>query len=229
MGGDEDLRELVKGLVERVEQLERDVADRDAIIGQQQRRIDDLESRGKRDSRTSSRPPSSDAPWSKRRRRRKPPSGKQQGAQPGHAGTTRPLADADDVDEIIDHEPDACTRCGHADLERLERPPHRYQVSEIPQQLITLVEHRLHRARCRRCGETVTAPLPGGATKSAFGPRLQALTASLSGVYRLSRREVTRLLSEVFGVSMSPGTVSAIEERASRALSTAHAVTRPCL
>lgn len=223
MGSDDDLRDLVKGLVVRVDQLERAVAERDAVIGQQQRRIEDLEGRVKRDSRTSSKPPSSDAPWSKRRRDRKPPSEKKRGAQPGHPGTTRPLVDEGDVDKIQDHHPDACSACGHDELVPLARSPHRHQVSEIPPQLVTIVEHRLHRALCRRCGETVTAPLPAGVTRSPFGPRLQALVASFSGVYRLSRREARRLLTEVFGVTMSPGTVSAIEARVSDALSVAHA------
>ncbi len=211
----DDLRGLIaelRGLVVELRETTR----------RQAARIEELESRLKRDSRTSSRPPSSDAPWSKRRRGRKPPSEKKQGAQPGHAGTTRELVDEDQVDDVQDHRPSECHVCGHDEFEVLDRPAHRHQVWEIPAVLVRVTEHRLHRARCRGCGEVVPAPLPDGVTKSNFGPRLTALAGSLSGVYRMSRREVPRLLSEVFGVSMSPGTVSAIEGRLSDALSLPH-------
>ncbi len=223
MGGGGDLRELVEGLVRRVDDLEHEVAKRDEVIERQASRIDDLESRLRRDSRTSSRPPSSDPPWGKKRRERKPPSKKRQGAQPGHTGTTRKLIDESEVDSVEDHRPSECSVCGSSELELLTRPPHRHQVFEIPPRLVEVTEHRLHRARCRDCEETTTAPLPAGVTRSPFGPRLCALTAGLVGVFRLSRREVSLLLRDVIGVSMSPGTVSAIEERVSGALGTAHA------
>jgi len=227
--GENDLRDLVERLTRRVDTQDETIAEQGETIVElretnqrQASRIEELESRVKRDSRTSSRPPSSDAPGSKKRRRRKPPSDKRQGGQPGHEGKTRKLVDAEEVDDVEDHRPAECGNCGHDELDALGRPPHRHQVWEIPPVLVRVTEYRLHRARCRRCGETVAAALPDGVTKSAFGPRLSALAAALSGVYRVSRREASRLLAEVFGVSMSPGTVSAIEGRISDALSLPH-------
>jgi len=226
VGDIDDILERMEALIGRVGDLETRLAESEqekrelaAVVERQQQRIDDLESRVKRDSRNSSKPPSSDAPWSKRRKKRKPPSGKKQGGQPGHEGKTRELADEGEVDEIQDHHPATCSQCGSGDLTLLPRPPHRHQVWEIPVDLVSVTEHRLHRALCNDCGETVAAPLPDGVTKSAFGPRLSALTAALSGVYRVSRREVSRFMAEVVGVSMSPGTVSAIEGRVGDALS----------
>jgi transposase len=70
----DDLRELVERLVERVDAQQR-------VIERQQAEIEDLRSRLKKDSRNSSRPPSSDAPWSKRRGSRKPASDKPQGGR----------------------------------------------------------------------------------------------------------------------------------------------------
>jgi transposase len=49
------------------------------------------------------------------------------------------------------------------------------------------------------------------------GPRLTALTAQLSGGYRLSRRETAALLSEVLSVPICKGTVHACCERVSDA------------
>ncbi len=227
--GESELRDLVEQLSRRLDVQDETIAAQDEKIAEQQRvierqrgEIEELRSRLKGDSRNSSRAPSSDAPWSKRRRRRRPPSDKSQGGQPGHEGRTRRLVDEDDVDDVEDHLPSECSRCGGTDLEPLARRPHRHQVWEIPRVLVSVTEHRLHRSRCGECGEVVASALPEGVTKSAFGPRLSALAASLSGVYRVSRREVSRLLSEVFGVTMSPGTVSAIEGRLGEGLSLPH-------
>lgn len=38
------------------------------------------------------------------------------GAQPGHSGNAREPTPAEDVDDVVDHEPDRCTRCGHDEL-----------------------------------------------------------------------------------------------------------------
>jgi transposase len=45
----------------------------------------------------------------------------------------------------------------------------------------------------------------------------------LTGAYHLSRRKTQRLLEELFGIAVSLGAVSAMEQRASEALATAHA------
>src|SRR5690606_4559181 len=52
----------------------------------------------------------------------------------------------------------------------------------------------------------------------AFGPRLMAVVAMLTGVYHLSRRQTVRLLWELLGVRMSLGAVSAIEKRVADAV-----------
>jgi transposase len=184
----------------------------------QQREIEELKARLGRNSGNSSKPPSSDGPWSKRRKRRRPSSGKKQGGQPGHPGKTRELVDEDEVDDVVDHEPKECSQCGCRDLLADGPAPRRHQVVEIPPLVATITEHRLHRRICASCGEEIVAALPPDVPRSAFGPRLQALTATLVAGYRLSRSETSRLLSEAFGVSMSVGSVSAIEHRMSRAL-----------
>ncbi len=168
---------MVEGLLAWIEELERREA-------KHLRRIDELESRLKRDSRNSSRPPSSDPAWSKRRRGRRPRSGRKQGGQPGHEGTARELVDPSNVDETKEHRPDLCDACGHDDLEQGIGDPYRHQVTVLPRVLVTVREHRLHKARCRRCRAVTTAVLPDGVPTGAFGPRLTTLAGALRGVYR---------------------------------------------
>ena len=137
---DTDLRSLVEELIQRVDEQQR-------VIVKQQRRIEELEVRLKRDSRTSSRPPSSDAPWSKRRQGRKPKSPRSQGGQPGHDGQGRDLFDVSVVDEIHALTPRACGSCGHGELEMDVRKAHRHQVTVLPRRLARIVEYQLRKGR----------------------------------------------------------------------------------
>ena len=72
-------------------------------------------------------------------------------------------------------------------------------------------EHRQHSQRCPRCGKVTTAPLPDGVSRSAFGPRVTALVALLTGCYRLSKRTVVGMMKDLFGVELSLGSVTACE------------------
>jgi transposase len=71
---------------------------------------------------------------------------------------------------------------------------------------------------CPGCGKTVRAELPGGVPAGAFGPRLEAAVATLCVRNRVSRRDLVELAGELFGVSLSTGTVDAIVQRAGEAL-----------
>jgi transposase len=62
------------------------------------------------------------------------------------------------------------------------------------------------------------AELPVEVPPGAFGPRLQAAVATLAVRNRVSRRDATELLRELFGAQLSSGSVEAIVSRASAAL-----------
>lgn len=81
-----------------------------------------------------------------------------------------------------------------------------------------MTEHQLFRVACSDCGKETRAGLPNGVPSGHFGPRLVALAALLSGRYRISRRELTSLFLEGFGLKLSVGTAQALCERASEAL-----------
>jgi transposase len=56
---------------------------------------------------------------------------------------------------------------------------------------------------------------------SPFGPRLMAIMATLTGVYHVSRRRTVALLSDLLGVRVSLGALSAVEARVSKAVAPA--------
>ena len=86
-----------------------------ARIEQLSGRVEQLERQARRDSSTSSRPPSSDSPYKKKGRGRslRERGRRQPGKQPGEPGSTMKLVD--DPDEVIACPPRVCCGCG-ADL-----------------------------------------------------------------------------------------------------------------
>src|SRR5450756_2363464 len=195
------------------------LAAQDAQIAQLAARVAELEQRLNRNSRNSSTPPSQDPPGAPERRRA-PTSERSQGAQPGHPGRGRHLAPIETLNELVDHWPARC-RCGHVfcSTERAALgAPARHQVAELPPTAVILSEHRLQRLRCPECGAVTRAELPAGVPPGAFGPRLQAAVATLAVRNRVSRRDTTELLRELFGARLSAGSVAAILQRVARAL-----------
>jgi transposase len=170
--------------------------------------VQELLERLQQDSRTSSRPPSSDPP--ERERPRRQPSGRRRGGQPGHPGQTRTLVPVEDVDVVIPLKPDECARCQQP-LMGDDLQPQRHQGYEIPPITPVVTEYQLHQLVCPVCGDTTRAAWPDGVTTRAYGPRVQAITALCTGAYRLSKRTTQQLLEDLFGVTMSLGTVSTLE------------------
>ena len=199
-------------------------------------RLRRLEEQARRDSRTSSTPPSQDPPKTRAQRRaearakakelmRREGERRKAGGQPGHRGAGRDLKPEDQVDEIVDHYPEACGGCGRR-FDDEQRPPGgrfgRHQVCELPAISVLVTEHRTHQLRCRHCRARTSAGLPELVASSPFGPRLQAAVVTLTARHRLSRRGITELASDLFGAWLSTGAVDGICQRASQALAGPH-------
>jgi len=196
----------------------------DRQIQQLAARVERLEREVRKNSRNSSRPPSSDPPGQQPPRREKGRSPRSQGAQPGHEGKGRELLPCWAVDEVIEHWPERCD-CGHVfcEQERVAvREPARHQVEELPRIATMVVEHQGQRVRCPECGSEQTGELPEEVAGSAFGPRLQAAIATLAVRNRISRRDTVELCRELFGARISTGSVDQVLTRAADALELPH-------
>jgi transposase len=188
-------------------------------------RVADLEQRLNRRSHNSSTPPSADPP-SAPPRPRQAASGRRPGGQPGHPGSNRPLLTLERVDEVVDHWPERCSSCARPlrEEERIEAAaPQRHQIYELPAIAVRVSEHRLHRLRCPVCAVETRAELPACVPRGAFGPRLQAAVVTLAVRNRVSRRDTTELLGELFGAELASGSVDAIVRRAGEALEAPYA------
>jgi transposase len=128
------------------------------------------------------------------------------------------------VDQVIDYWPERCD-CGHTftETERVAGDdPMRWQVEELPVISVNVTEHRCHRVCCPGCGERRRAELPSEVAQSAFGPRFQAVIATLSVRNRISRRDVVECCEQLFSSRISTGTVDAILDRVAQALAEPH-------
>jgi len=183
-------------------------------------RVAKLEEQLGSNSTNSGKPPSSDAPKDREgrypKRRRK--SGRKRGGQKGHKGHHRALIPSDECDEIKDWYAESCKGCGSRLREDPESPFRPHQVTELPPVEPYVTEHRLHDGECDHCGRTTQCRLPAGVPTNSFGPRLTAVVALFVAAYRLSRRQVQSILTILFGVSMSLGTISKCEKRVSQAV-----------
>jgi transposase len=207
-----------------------------ARVEQHEERLARLEAQLRQDSRTSSRPPSQDPPKTRAQRRaearakakelmRQEREQRKAGGQSGHRGAGRALRPEDQVDEIVDHYPDACGGCGRRfDSGQRGRAARfgRHQVAELPPISVVWTEHRTHQLRCRHCRARTSARLPDQVGGCAFGPRLQAAIVTLTARHRVSRRGICELARDLFGVAVSTGAVDAICQRASDALAGPH-------
>lgn len=169
-----------------------------------------------RSSRNSSKPPSSDGPGFKPPERRKG-SGRKRGGQPGHPGSGPELLPIERVDEVVEHHPEACRRCGTL-LQGNDPEPLRHQVIEIPPITPLVIEHRRHRLVCPCCSTSTCASLPMDVEPSRYGPRLSALVGLLGSAFPLSFSKTQALLDQLLGVEISRGAIARVRQRLSAAL-----------
>ncbi|MBV8554044.1 MAG: IS66 family transposase [Planctomycetaceae bacterium] len=187
-----------------------------ALLNSLYQRIAELERRLNQNSTNSSKPPSSD-PIGLKRKPPAPPSGRSRGAQPGHPKAFRTLVPPEKLRSCRDCKPRSCRRCGH-DLHGEDPTPLIHQVADLPKIEPVVDQYRLHRLTCPDCGVTTCGTLPDGVPTRSFGPSLQAVLATLAGAYRLSKRQIQQLAADLFGLSISTGMISKLEQQSALAL-----------
>jgi len=199
-------------------------------------RVRRLEEQGRQSSRTGSKPPSEDLPMTRQQRRAEARATAKEllardgekrsaGGQSGHEGAGRALLAEDQVNEFVNHYPGSCRGCGHefGDAEKVpSRRPGRRQVAELPPITVLVTEHLSHRLRCPCCNKKTVGAFPAAVAASRFGPRLQAAVLTLTARNRISRRDMSELARDLFGIQLSVGSADAICQRGSTALAEPH-------
>ena len=211
----------------RVAELEERLAARDAQLEAAQARlaelaeqIEELRRRLGRDSSTSSRPPSSDDPYTKKPRdrslRRK--SGRGPGKQPGAQSST--LRQSPDPDERVECWPVACGACG-ADLSGAAAiGMQKRQVFEAaPPPPPTVTEYRVVTKSCPACGAVTEGVAPEGVTSLVqYGPGVHARAALAVCAHYLPVARGARLMAAYTGVNVSTGFMAGVRGKAAARL-----------
>jgi transposase len=205
----EAIADLVLMLWDRVEALEAKVAQ--------------LE----RNSRSSSKPPSTDKgnfanPPKPKSLRGK--SGRKPGGQKGHRGDT--LQQSETPEHVVEHRigddqsgDENCPKCGtklppgHAGPLEREQCECR-QVFELPAIRIEITEHRAERRLCEQCATVVTAAFPPSVSAPVqYGPRVRATALYLGSYQLVPYRRLSEIFSEIFNCPLSEGTLANFVKR----------------
>jgi transposase len=204
---------------------------RDALIQTLQQRLADLE-RQVRDlqqrlgtnASNSSLPPSANPPAApppvvKR------PTGRKTGGQPGHPGHQRLRLPPQRLQHVVPLIPRHCEAC-RAPLPQqpsaVDPEPAWHQFAELPKISAVVTEFQGHARTCPGCGHVTREAIPATIRAHAFGPRLAAVLSYLSASQYVSQRGLEDICAVVFGVPLSQGSVTALQQQMSAALEPAY-------
>lgn len=189
-------------VVELVEGLSAQLAGQHEMIASLGRRVKELEDRLAKNSRNSSKPPSSD-PVKPKPKSLREKSGKKPGGQEGHPGRTLCLVES--PDRVVIHTPAECEECGRSLAQAMALGYERRQVVDVPPLALEVTEYRAQRKRCRGCGLSITAPFPAEVSATvAYGSRVKALMVYLMEYQLLPYERTSEVLGDLFG-ERAPG------------------------
>jgi transposase len=196
--------------------LETTIQQQQVRIQQLEARVHELEARLSKNSSNSSKPPGSDG-LKKNPKSLRGKSDKKPGAQQGHAG--KGLAQVSTPDLIVTYAPTNCHGCG-LNLGQVDGAcAEKRQVFDIPQPKIEVTEHQALEKQCPCCGELNRGVFPENIRGPVqYGERVQALTAYFAHQHFIPVDRVCQIFEDAFGIAISPGTCSNVDERLFRQL-----------
>ena len=207
------------------------VAEKDALIFAQFKQVDrltvmvqmlsarvrELEGRLHKASHHSSKPRSSDG-LAKKSQSLRPSSGRKPGGQAGQAGTT--LKRVANPEVMVQHPlPEHCEGCGahletHAEIVFEERR----QVFDLIKPVLQVTEHCRSEALCR-CGQRHHSRFPDNVSAPVqYGPVLKRTLVYLTQQPLLPIARTAEILSDLFGVKLSAGSVQSSIAQAAQTL-----------
>jgi transposase len=194
---------IVNSLTEKVHSLEKQVKEQKGKLS--------------KNSKNSSKPPSTDGynkpdPQSQRK-----PSGRPSGGQPKHKGSTLNRVDKPDVVDI--HPLEICSHCSAS----LNATPvlsiERRQVFDLPKVALHVTEHQVQVKRCTCCGEKSKSEYPKNVTNhTQYGTNIQAILTYFSQYQLLPYKRIQEMFKDIFNVSLSQGTIKNVLARGSDGL-----------
>lgn len=195
----------------RIDALEHQVQSLITRLDASEQRVRQLQEQLARNSRNSSKPPSSDgfkkpAPKSLRKK-----SERKSGGQPGHTGYTLQLTE--NPDHVLVHRVNQCACCGRQLSDQPAESLEKRQVHDLPPMRLIVTEHQCETKQCA-CGHWNKAAFPDGINAPVqYGERIQAACVYLKNYQHLPYARTCELLQDFFGCSLSEGTLANIIAR----------------
>jgi transposase len=191
-------------------------------------RVHELEARLAKDSHNSGKPPSSDGLARKTKSLRKR-SGKKPGGELGQRGETLRLVATPDV--VVEQRPAVCAGCQAplaADAPVVLRE--RRQVQDLPPLRLVVREEQALHVRCPQCQSVTVGTFPAEVpSRAQYGPHLRALVVYLVQQQLVPYGRVRELLRDLFGASLSLGTLVQWVQQAAATLEPVEAALKAAL
>jgi len=206
--GPEAVENLVLSLVDSINNLI-------DIVEDQDKRIKKLEDKLNKNSRNSSKPPSSDSPFKNKDNKKKKQTPR---VKKKRKGTT--LKQTADPDEVIKCKVDFCEHC-QCDLSDVSiQEIDKRQVTDIPPIKAFTTEYQGEIKECPHCHRTTRATFPEGVThKAQYGPRIHAMAVYLRNYQLIPLERSIELFRDLFKLSLSEGTIVNMTTRCADQLS----------
>jgi transposase len=200
-----------------ITELHQTINNLNSTIDKLNQTIKELTEKVGKNSRNSSKPPSSDGLNKPSPKSLRKPSGKKAGGQPDHPGTN--LIVEKESDEIVQHEPSACSNCY-----RLSSCKKIFKIGETRKVIdavveVNITEHQSLICNCSRYGIQQKGEFPPEVKAVVqYGQNLQALAIAMNTMGAVSLNRTHEILSGVFSIPLSTGTISNIVSNCANAL-----------
>jgi transposase len=206
-------RDEIKGIYEQgadavIARVEGLVATFEQQVTELRAQVTELQAHLARNSRNSSKPPSSN-PSAQRTKSLRVRSGKKSGAQPGHRGTT--LKASATPERVVVHTAATCQDCGQGLREvRGRESAEQRQVFDLPPLALAVTEHRVAVKRWPRCGTRNWGEFPPGVAPGVqYGANLKALVVYGVQYQLLPWQRTCEMVKDLLGQPMAEGTLGA--------------------
>lgn len=213
------LMQQIQSLNDTIASLNHTLDAQTALIVQLNQTIQELKAQLNKNSKNSSKPPSSDGFKKPSPKSLRKPSGKKAGGQTGHPGTH--LSVIAKPDDIVGHMPSVCEGCPHYKMCKgiacvAER---RHVIDAVV--TVNVTEHQLLEIPlCMLHNDTRKGVFPTDIKATVqYGENLQALSVALNTVGAVSVKRTHEILSGVFNIPIATGTISNMVKRCANTVS----------
>lgn len=172
-------------------------------------RVSELEKQIRKNSENSHKPPSSDGFKKKPVKNNRTFTGRKQGGQYGHKGSTLEMVAI--PDKINVHKVEGKCDCGRLLENALNKGYQRRQVTDLVEKLTEVIEHQIEIKECL-CGKTHYGE-QDKYIAAQYGTKIRALTTYLNQYQFLPFDRTQEICKDLFGIRIGDGCIQASNER----------------